>query len=202
MQEELDLFKNVDVRKTQMSHLIERFRKERENDEVFSGTRSRSRLAASGPLTGQQDFVGRNCAKGQRERGLRLGPHDQEKKKGESEAQKPASGAKAPQSQKITQSTRGTRRALAMVGRFPRRVPRGYARKAKNRQLTSQVCVFQRFTQSTWDSPHTITGVSPVQCRRKTHRTRDTGSSSSPKRPSRLGRVLVNVGYREQWRGS
>jgi hypothetical protein len=37
MQEGLDLFKNVGVRKTQMSHLIERFRKERENDEVFSG---------------------------------------------------------------------------------------------------------------------------------------------------------------------
>lgn len=37
MQENLDLFKNVGVRKTQMSHLIERFKKERENDEVFSG---------------------------------------------------------------------------------------------------------------------------------------------------------------------
>jgi hypothetical protein len=33
----LDLFKNVGVRKTQMSQLIERFKKERENDEVFSG---------------------------------------------------------------------------------------------------------------------------------------------------------------------
>ena len=37
MHESLDLFKNVGVRKTQMSHLIERFKKERENDEVFSG---------------------------------------------------------------------------------------------------------------------------------------------------------------------
>src|SRR6185369_3361171 len=37
MQEGLDLFKNIGVRKTQMSHLIERFKKERENDEVFSG---------------------------------------------------------------------------------------------------------------------------------------------------------------------
>lgn len=37
MHESLDLFKNVGVRKTQMSHLIERFKKERKNDEVFSG---------------------------------------------------------------------------------------------------------------------------------------------------------------------
>ena len=37
VQEGLDLFKNLGVRKTQMSHLIERFKKERENDEVFSG---------------------------------------------------------------------------------------------------------------------------------------------------------------------
>ena len=37
MHESLDLFKNLGVRKTQMSHLIERFKKERENDEVFSG---------------------------------------------------------------------------------------------------------------------------------------------------------------------
>jgi hypothetical protein len=32
-----DLFKNVGVRKTQMAHLIERFKRERENDEVFCG---------------------------------------------------------------------------------------------------------------------------------------------------------------------
>ena len=37
-------------------------------------TRSLSRLGSSGSLTGQQDFVGRNCAKGQRERGVRLEP--------------------------------------------------------------------------------------------------------------------------------
>jgi hypothetical protein len=35
--ESLDLFKNVGARKTQMSQLIERFKKERENDEMFSG---------------------------------------------------------------------------------------------------------------------------------------------------------------------
>src|ERR1039458_1463945 len=35
-------------------------------------TRSRPRLGSSGKLTGQQDFVGRNCAKGQRGRGVRV----------------------------------------------------------------------------------------------------------------------------------
>jgi hypothetical protein len=37
MRADIDLFKNVGVRKTQMSHLIEKFKKERANDEVFSG---------------------------------------------------------------------------------------------------------------------------------------------------------------------
>lgn len=37
VQADLDLFKNIGVRRTQMSLLIEKFKKEREKDEVFSG---------------------------------------------------------------------------------------------------------------------------------------------------------------------
>jgi hypothetical protein len=150
-------------------------------------TRSHPRLGSSGPLTGQQDFVGRNCAKAQRERSLRLEPLEQKHKKGESKAQKPASVAEARQSQIVTRSTWRTRRALPVVGWCRRRVLRGYARKGRNRQLTSQVSVFQRFTQSTWESPHTPTGAPPMQCRRKTHRARGNSHSGSLKRPSRLG---------------
>ena len=156
-------------------------------------TRSRKRLGASGPLTGQQDFVGRNCAKGQRERSLRLEPRQPEKKKEESKAQKPELIAEAPQSQIVTQSTWGIRRAFAVVGRYRRRVPRGYARKGRNRRLTSQRAVSQWFTQSTWDRPQTNTRVPPGQCRRKTRSARGTGKHGSLKRPPRLGRIRVNA---------
>jgi hypothetical protein len=116
-------------------------------------TRSRPRLGSSGKLTGQQDFVGRNCAKGQRERGVRMKPRKPEQKKGERKAQQPVLIAEAPQSQIVTQSTWGTRRASAMAGRYRHRVSRGYARKGKNRLLTSQRPVSQWFAQSTWDPP-------------------------------------------------
>src|ERR1035441_1806897 len=69
-------------------------------------TRSRSRLGSSGRLTGQQVFVGRNCAKAQRERGVRLEPLKREKNNRESKAQKPALIAEASQSQIVTQSDR------------------------------------------------------------------------------------------------
>jgi hypothetical protein len=165
-------------------------------------TRSRSRLGSSGKLTGQQDFVGRNCAKGQRERGVRMEPRKPEQKKGERKAQKPVLIAEAPQPQIVTQSTWGTRRAFAVVGRCRHRVRRGYARKGKNRLLTSQRAVSQWFTQSTWDRPRSNTGAPPMQCRRKTHRARGTGESGSLKGPSGLGRVRVIARYRERWLGS
>ena len=165
-------------------------------------TRSRRRLGSSGRLTGQQNFVGRNCAKGQRERGVRLEPLKREKNNRESKAQKPVLIAKASQSQIVTQSTWGTRRAFAVAGRCRHRVRRGYARKGNNQLLTSQRPVSQWFTQSTWDRPRTNTGAPSWQCRLKTLRARGTGESGSLKRPSGLGRVRVNAGYREQWRGS
>ena len=165
-------------------------------------TRSRPRLGSSGKLTGQQDFVGRNCAKGQRGRGVRMEPRKPEQKKGERKAQKPVLIAEVPQSQRVTQSTWGTRRAFAVVGRCRHRVPRGYARKGKSRPLTSQVASSQWFAQSTWDPPRSNTGAPPVQCRLKTLRARGTGESGSLKAPSGLGRVRVNAGYRERWLGS
>ena len=51
--------------------------------------RCRRRLGDSGRLTGQQDFVGRNCAKGQRERGVLFNPLKPEKNQEVSKAHKP-----------------------------------------------------------------------------------------------------------------
>jgi hypothetical protein len=113
-------------------------------------TRSRPRLGSSGPLTGQQDFIGRNCTKAQRERGLLLEPLKREKKKLETKAQTPKLIAEAPRYQIVTQSTSGTRRAFAGVGPCTRRVPRGYARKGRNRLLTSQRTVSRWFTRSSF----------------------------------------------------
>jgi hypothetical protein len=109
-------------------------------------TRSHPRLGSSGKLTGQQHFIGRNCTKGQRERGMLLEPLKREKKKEETKAQTPKLIAEAPRYQIVTQSTSGTRRTFAGVGRYLRPVPRGYVRKGRHRLLISQRAVSRWFT--------------------------------------------------------
>jgi hypothetical protein len=122
---------------------------------------SRARLGSSGKLTGQQDFVGRNCAKGQRGHGVLFHPLKPEKNPEASKARKPELIVEVTQAQMVMRSTWGTRRAYTVTCGYSRRVPRGYLRKARNRQLTSQVVVSQRFTQSTWDRPQTHTRALP-----------------------------------------
>jgi hypothetical protein len=101
--------------------------------------RSRPRLGSSGKLTRQQDFVGRNCANGQRERGMFFEPLKPVKKKEESKYHNPALFAEAPQSQSFTRPTWETRRAFGVARRYTRRVPRGYLRKGKHRPLIAEV---------------------------------------------------------------
>jgi hypothetical protein len=112
--------------------------------------KSRSRLGSSGPLTSQQDFVGRNCAGHQRDSRVLLHPLKREREKTKSHEPKLELAREVGQSQRLTRSAWGTRRAYTVHASSLHRVARGYARKAKGRQLMSQVARFQRFTQSAW----------------------------------------------------
>ena len=68
-------------------------------------TRSRPRLFTSGKLTGQQAFVGRNCAKSQREHSLLLKPAKGEPPNQANQPRKLALIAKISQFQRVTEST-------------------------------------------------------------------------------------------------
>ncbi len=126
---------------------------------------SRPRLGSSGPLTSQQDFVGRNCAKNQRDSGMLLHPLKRERERTEPGGHKPEFASQVSPSQPVTRSPSGIRRAYTMHAPFLHRVARGYSRKAKGRQLMSQVARFQRFTRSAWDRPRTNSRVPPGQHR-------------------------------------
>jgi hypothetical protein len=123
---------------------------------------SRPRLGSSGPLTGQQNYIGRTCARKQRDHEMLLHPQQRAQDKAKNRGLRPELIAQVLQSQPITRSTLGPRRAHAVSARSPRRVARGYARKFKARQLMSQVPRFQRLSRSTSDRPRTSSRVVPV----------------------------------------
>ncbi len=149
---------------------------------------SRSRLGSSGPLTSQQDFVGRNCAKDQRDSGTLLHPSKRKRDKTKSREPKLELVREVAQSHRPTQSAWGTRRALTVYAPSPHRVARGYARKAKRRQLTSQVPRFQRVTRSTWERLQINTGVPPGQHRWESGHTSRVGKAGAGKHSSGLAR--------------
>lgn len=149
---------------------------------------SRPRLGSSGLLTSQQDFVGRNCAKDQRDSGILLHPLNREREKTKPIEHKPAFASQVSPSQPFAPSTSGTRRAYTMYAPSLHRVARGYARKAKGRQLVSQVVRFQRFTRSAWERPRTTTGVPPRQHRWESGHTSGVGKVGALNPPSGLAR--------------
>jgi hypothetical protein len=149
---------------------------------------SRPRLGSSGPLTSQQDFVGRNSAKDQRDSGMRLHPSKRERDKTKSREPKLESTREVAQSQSLTQSTRGTRRALTVYAPSPHHVARGYARKARGRKLMSQVSRFQRVTRSAWERRRTNTGAPPRQHRWKSGHAGGVGNVGARKQSSGLAR--------------
>ena len=155
--------------------------------------RSRPRLGQSGPLTGQQNYIGRNSTRKQRDYQMLSHPRQREQEKGKHKRLKSELTAQVSRSQPITRPTSGTRRALTVAAPSIRRVPRGHARKPKARQLTVQVPRLQRFTRPTSGRPRTNTRPLPVQRQRKASQPKATGRRGSLKRPPRLVKARGNV---------
>ncbi len=128
---------------------------------------SHPRLASSGPLTGQQNYIGRNCTRKQRDSEMLLRPRQREHEKAKNEGLRPELMTQVPQYQSITRSTSGTRRAHAVPAPSLRRVTRRYARKFKARGLMLQVPRLQRLPRSTSGRPRSNTGATREQHRWK-----------------------------------
>jgi hypothetical protein len=154
---------------------------------------SRRRLGQSGPLTGQQDYVGRNYAKERRRLEMLLEPRQREVKSTGSRRHNPESAPQGQQSQRVPQSTWGTRRGYAVPAPSLSRVGRGYARKASGRLMSPQVARSQRLARSTWGRPQTNTRVLPVQRQREPGHSRATGEIGVLKRSPKLRKVRRNA---------
>jgi hypothetical protein len=154
--------------------------------------RSRPRLGQSGPLTGQQNYIGRNSTRKQREYQLLSRPPQRGQEKAEHKRLKSELTAQVHKSQPITRPTSGTRRVHAVPTPSIRRVARGYAKKSKAKQLMPQMPRLQRFTRSASGRPRTNTRALPGQRHRKASQPKGTGKRGSLKRPPRLGKVRRN----------
>jgi hypothetical protein len=154
---------------------------------------SRPRLGQSGPLTGQQNYIGRNSTRKQRDYQMLSRPPQREQAKAKHKRLKSELTVQVSKYQPITRPSSGTRRAHAVAAPSIRWVRRGNAKKSKARQLISQVPRLQRFTRSTSGRPRTNTGLLPVQRQRKASQPKGTGRRGSLKRPPRLGKVRGNA---------
>ena len=94
--------------------------------------RSRRRLGQSGPLTGQNDFVGRNCATGRRE-----GEKVEGRRKKESRRQEKPAVSQVRQGQRFTEATWERCQSNAQVKRRQSRQDRRGAREAGGRIANS-----------------------------------------------------------------
>jgi hypothetical protein len=154
---------------------------------------SRSRLGQSGPLTGQQNYIGRNSTRKQRDYQLLSRPPQRGQAEAKNKRLKSELTLQVHQSKLVTRPTSGTRRAHTVAAPSIRRVHTGHARKPKAKQLMSQVPRLQRFTRPTSGRPQPSTRALPGQRQRKASQPRGTGKLGSLKRPPRLGKARGNA---------
>ena len=128
------------------------------------------RLAQSGPLTGQQLFVGKSCARGRLGREIRrllaggmINSQEAKTQRGRAKGRirhsdfrkgKAAgqSGRAQPQRfQGVARFTRESRRGRFVVAPGKRRWVRAYEGKAAGKTLSSQVQQYQMVARSTWE---------------------------------------------------
>lgn len=121
---------------------------------------SRPRLSQSGPLTGQQHYVGRRCAKGQ------IGREENAEGRG----QMGEATLQVVQSQSVAQSTREAHRRCVVVAPCQGRKDRGWARKGEGKKAALQAQQYQRVAQSAWEHYRGAPGVPHWQCHRGTGR--------------------------------
>jgi hypothetical protein len=153
---------------------------------------SRPRLGQSGPLTGQNHFIGRNCAKGQ------IGREEN----AERIRQKAESTSQVVQSQNVAQSTRETHRRCGVVAPCQTRRGRGCARKEGGKRASLQAQQSQWIARSTWERYRSASVVTPEQHRRGTGCPRGVGVIGAARGHCVLAGVRRNAHWRELWHGS
>ncbi len=163
--------------------------------------KSTPRLGQSGPLTAQNDFVGRNSVKERWGLALLWDPPVGERKKVECGRQNPESATQVQQAQSLAQSSSGTRRACAAPAPSLPRPARAAAKKAIGTFCPAQVPFRQRLTQPSSDRPHIASQPLPVQYRWGARSPCHVGSIDLPLWSSTLAHIRRNARIRALWRG-
>ena len=129
--------------------------------------RSRSRLGQSGPLTGQQNYIGRNSTRKQRDYQMLSHPRQREQDKGKNKRLKSELTAQVSRSQPITRPTSGTRRALTVAAPSTRRVPRGACKETQDQAVNgasaSSPEIYATHVRPPPDQHQTASGAAPAQ---------------------------------------
>ncbi len=163
--------------------------------------KSTPRLGQSGPLTAQQDYVGRNSLKERWGLALLSDPSGRERKKAECGRQNPESATQVQQAQSLAQHSSGTRPACAALAPSLPQAARATAKKAIGTFRPAQAPFRQRLTRPSSDRPLTASRPLPAQCRWGARSPCRVGSIGLPLRFSALARIRRNALVRELWRG-
>ena len=159
---------------------------------------SRSRLAQSGPLTGQQNYIGRNSTRKQRDYQLLSRPPQRGQEKANHKRLKSELAVQVPKPQPITRPTSGTRRAHIVPAPAMHRGASGDAKKPKARQLNPQLPRIQRFMRSTSGRPQTSTRALPGPRQHKASQPNGTGQRGALKHPPKPGKARGNANRLKQ----
>jgi hypothetical protein len=147
----------------------------------------------SGPLTGQQNYIGQNSTRKQRDYQMLSHPRQREQEKGKHKRLKSELTVQVSRPRPITRPTSGTRRAHTVPAPSILRARSGNAGKPKARQLMSQMPRLQKFTRPTSGRPQTSARALPGQRQRQANQPKGTGKRGSLKRPSKPSRARGNA---------
>jgi hypothetical protein len=170
---------------------------------------SRARLCQSGPLTGQQHFVGRNCTGTLIREEMLWEPAKRAEEKAEGRRKNAESGGQntefttqVPRAQRVARPTWGIRRGCsgAAPGRHGRR--RASAASARARMTSSQTLQSQTVPRPTWDRYRGSSRPLPGRCRWSRERPAGVGGLCALRRPCSLVEARRSRHWRELWHGS
>jgi hypothetical protein len=170
---------------------------------------SHPRLGQSGPLTGQQHFVGRHCSRTAIREEMLCEPIERKaekaegsRKNAESKGHRAGFTTQVPRTHRVTRQTSGTRWGCA--GAALRRHLRRKASAAHGRASmgSSQTLQSQTVPRPTWERYRGSSGLLPGRCRWSRERPAGGSSVCAFRRPRILTAVRQNDHWWGLWHGS
>ena len=165
---------------------------------------SRPRLGQSGPLTGQQHFVGRNCAGVPVREEILWEPAKRAEEKAAVRRKNAESGGQSAEftPQRVPRPTSGIRLGRIGLATGQRRGLKATPASACARMTSSQALQSQAVPRPTWERYRGSSVTLPGHCRWSRERPARFGGVCAPQPPRVLAEVCQNDHSRGLWHGS